>query len=128
MFRIHLLHSIKKPLPPVFPDAVASSFSRRVGGDPGWVGTVDGYGPVGRVTDAIVARSTTFSFLEDYRGLERILEKGTLIATDEGVEIRTPYDDCVLIMPSLRQLRPGVTVVRMGRIDRSVLVPSASAV
>jgi hypothetical protein len=27
----------------------------------------------------------------------------------------TPYDDCVVVMPSMRQLRPGVTVVRLGR-------------
>ena len=29
--------------------------------------------------------------------------------------IATPYDNCVLVMPSLRQLRPGVTVVRFAR-------------
>jgi hypothetical protein len=28
--------------------------------------------------------------------------------------VTTPYDDCVLVMPSLRQLRPGVTTVRLG--------------
>jgi hypothetical protein len=38
-----------------------------------------------------------------------------VIATDAGREIATPYDDCVLVMPSLRQLRPGVTTVRLGR-------------
>jgi len=27
----------------------------------------------------------------------------------------TPYDDCVLVMPSLRQARAGVTVVRFAR-------------
>jgi hypothetical protein len=28
----------------------------------------------------------------------------------------TPYDNCVLVMPSLRQLRPGVAVVRFGQL------------
>lgn len=72
-----------------------------------------------RITDAVVARTNGFSFVEDFRGLEKIKKKGTLIGTDDGDEIRTPYDDCVLVMPSLRQLRPGVTVVRFGALDEA---------
>lgn len=68
------------------------------------------------VTDAVVADSLAFRFVADYRGLEVIAQAGTLIATDGEREIRTPHDDCVLVMPSLRQLAPGVTVVRFGRI------------
>lgn len=68
-----------------------------------------------RVTDAVVAHSMDLKFCADYRGLELIPHAGTLIATDGNREIRTPYDDCVLIMPSLRQLAAGVTVVRFGR-------------
>jgi predicted deacylase len=94
---------------------------------PAWIKTGNGRGPIVRVTDAVVARSARFSFIDDFRGLERIREKGTLIATDGDVEIRTPYDDCVLIMPSLRQLRPGVTVVRLGCIDHPSLTPSSPA-
>lgn len=41
----------------------------------------------------------------------------TVIAYDSGNPVCTPYDDCVLVMPSLRQLRPGVTVVRLGRLS-----------
>ncbi|MBS1156385.1 MAG: Succinylglutamate desuccinylase/aspartoacylase [Proteobacteria bacterium] len=70
-----------------------------------------------RVTDAVVANSRNFRFTEDYRGLEIIAQAGTRIATDGTNEIRTPYNDCVLIMPSLRQLAPGVTVVRFGKIN-----------
>jgi hypothetical protein len=44
-----------------------------------------------------------------------IERKGTVIGSEQGREIVTPYDDCVLVMPSLRQLRPGVTVVRLAR-------------
>jgi len=37
-----------------------------------------------------------------------------VIAEDGGQAICTPYDDCVLIMPS-RRLAPGQTAVRLGR-------------
>jgi hypothetical protein len=31
------------------------------------------------------------------------------------VPVPTPYDNCVLVMPSVRQARAGVTVVRFAR-------------
>lgn len=72
------------------------------------------------VTEPVVAHSMAFRFAADYTGLEHFPEAGTLIGRDQrdgaSVEIRTPYPDCVLVMPSLRQLRPGVTVVRFGRL------------
>jgi len=80
-----------------------------------WLTLPIGKQQVVRVTDAVVAHSIDFRFCNDYRGLEVIAHAGTLIATDGAREIRTPYDDCVLIMPSLRQLVVGVTVVRFGR-------------
>jgi predicted deacylase len=67
------------------------------------------------VTDRVVATSMDFSFKEPYTGGETIAKAGTMIAIDAGREVLTPYDDCVLVMPSLRQLRPGVTTVRLGR-------------
>lgn len=70
-----------------------------------------------RITHAIVAQSADFRFTADFRGLESIPEQGTLIALDTGYEIRTPYDHCVLIMPSLRQLASGVTVIRFGSAE-----------
>lgn len=70
-----------------------------------------------RITHAVVAQTGDFRFTEDFRGLEVIPRAGTLIAHENEREIRTPYDDCVLIMPSLRQLAPGVTVVRFGRTE-----------
>lgn len=70
-----------------------------------------------RVTHAVAAQTGDFRFANDYRGLEVIPKAGTLIAHEGDREIRTPYDNCVLIMPSLRQLAPGVTVVRFGRIE-----------
>jgi hypothetical protein len=39
---------------------------------------------------------------------------GTVIATDGPKPIRTPYDDCVLVMPTATPRR-GQTAVRLGR-------------
>jgi predicted deacylase len=66
------------------------------------------------VTDAVTITSERFAFAENYRGLEVIPRAGTVIARDGGREIRTPYDECVLIMPS-RRLTRGQTAVRLGR-------------
>lgn len=70
------------------------------------------------VTHAVVARSMEFTFAEAYTGLEVIERAGTVIGHDAGRPVCTPYDHCVLVMPSLRQLRPGVTVVRFARRAR----------
>ena len=67
------------------------------------------------VTHRVVARSMDFAFTHTYRGGEVIRAAGTPIAHDAGEPVLTPYDECVLVMPSLRQLRPGVTTVRLGR-------------
>lgn len=56
-----------------------------------------------------------FQFVQDFRSGEVFPKAGELIATDAGEPIVAPYDDCVLIMPSVKQLRPGVTMVRLGR-------------
>ncbi|MCK6454486.1 MAG: M14 family metallopeptidase [Alphaproteobacteria bacterium] len=66
------------------------------------------------VTAAVTVGTTEFAFTQDYIGLEVIAAAGTTIARDGGTEIRTPYDNCVLIMPSKR-LVPGQTAVRLGR-------------
>ena len=66
------------------------------------------------VTEAVTITSDKFEFVDDFRGLEVLSPKGTLIGHDNGREVRTPYDDCVLIMPS-RRLAKGHTAVRLGR-------------
>lgn len=68
-----------------------------------------------RVTGGVAARSSKFRFLDSYRGLEVIRKAGTQIGDNDGEIVTTPYDDCVLVMPSLRQARAGVTVVRFAR-------------
>lgn len=72
-----------------------------------------------RVTDPVVADSTDFRFEDAYTGLETFAEAGTVIGWNDGRPVRTPYPDCVLVMPSLRQLRAGVTVVRFGQLIQS---------
>jgi predicted deacylase len=66
------------------------------------------------VTEAITITGDRFEFVDEFRGLEVLSTKGTLIGRDNGREVRTPYDDCVLIMPS-RRLAKGQTAVRLGR-------------
>jgi predicted deacylase len=66
------------------------------------------------VTDVVTIQSDDFRFAADYRGLEVIAQAGTIIGRDGGRDIRTPYDECVLIMPS-RRLGRGQTAVRLGR-------------
>jgi hypothetical protein len=68
-----------------------------------------------RVTEPVVAKTMQFRFARDFGGLEVLPEKGTLVATDGGTEWRTPYDDCVMVMPSMAHLKPGTTMVRLGR-------------
>ena len=67
-----------------------------------------------QVTEAVTITGENFEFVQDFRGLEVLPQKGTLIGREDGREVRTPYDDCVLIMPS-RRLVKGQTAVRLGR-------------
>ena len=66
------------------------------------------------VTVAVTAATAGFSFVQPYRGGDVVAERNTLIALDGSSEIRTPHDDCLLVMPSLRPSR-GHTAVRLAR-------------
>jgi hypothetical protein len=76
------------------------------------------------VTHAVVARSTRFRFAQPWGNLQRVARRGTLIAIDDAGPVYSPYDDCVLVMPSTRQLRPGVTVVRLARRAPMLATPA----
>lgn len=67
------------------------------------------------VTGPVVARSSGFRFVRPVTALEAIPKAGTVIGDNDGEPVATPYDDCVLVMPSTRQARTGVTVVRFAR-------------
>lgn len=66
------------------------------------------------VTGPVTIATDAFRFTEPFNGMEVIEKKGTLIGWDGSAEVRTPYDHCVLIMPS-RRLRKGVSALRFGR-------------
>lgn len=68
------------------------------------------------VTEAVVARSMDFRFEREFAGLEVIAKAGTPIARDGDQVFRAPYDDTVLVMPSMAHLKPGTTMVRLGKI------------
>ena len=74
------------------------------------------------VTGPVVAKGENFRFVEPYKGLEIIAHAGTVIGWNDDEAVITPYDNCVLVMPSIRQARPGVTVVRFAH-RRDLLVP-----
>jgi hypothetical protein len=66
------------------------------------------------VTQAVTITGDKFEFVAPYVGLEVIEKAGSLIGHDGDNEVRSPYDNCVLIMPSRRLVR-GQTAVRLGR-------------
>ena len=86
----------------------------------GWLAPLPDEMRIVRVTEPVVAQSMNFRFAGPYTGLELFERAGAVIGWSDEQPITTPYDDCVLVMPSLRQLRPGVTVVRLGRIEQRV--------
>ncbi len=67
------------------------------------------------VTQAVTVKADRFEFTQRYIGHEVIPAAGTVIGVDGDRPITTPYDNCVLIMPS-RRLTRGQTAVRLGRI------------
>jgi hypothetical protein len=66
------------------------------------------------ITDVITIESGSFEFRHNVKGMMSIPRAGTLLACDGEREIRTPYDECVLIMPA-RRPKQGETAVRLGR-------------
>lgn len=67
------------------------------------------------VTETVTMASAEFDFVEPFVGMEVIPRAGTPFARDGRRTLRTPYDNCVLIMPNRRR-RIGDTAVRLGRI------------
>lgn len=69
-----------------------------------------------RVTETVTANSHSFIFAREFRGGEIIPKAGTVIAQDGVREIRTPHDDCLLVMPTPVAPR-GHTAVRLARFE-----------
>ncbi len=68
------------------------------------------------ITHAVtVKRNGHFMWTQKWEGLMVVEKAGTALAIDAGEMIPTPYDHCVLIMPS-REPIAGQTAVRLGRL------------
>jgi hypothetical protein len=90
--------------------------------DPGWVRARLRLEPpreqrLVRVTEPVVAKSMNFRFARPWKGLEVVPAAGTPVATDGDTVWKTPYDECVMVMPSMVHLKPGTTMVRLGRFQ-----------
>ena len=85
-----------------------------------WTLAQKGAQTVLQVTAPVVATSESLSFSQPYQGMECIAHAGTQIGKDNDKPIVTPYDNCVLVMPSLRQLKVGVTVLRFAHEQQAV--------
>ena len=66
------------------------------------------------VSGPYTIQTDSFSFVDKYVGLEVIPSAETIIGYDGDEPVKTPYNNCILIMPSRRQL-PGDTAVRFGK-------------
>jgi predicted deacylase len=66
------------------------------------------------ITDVVTIESHAFRFVQPASGLTVVPRGGTVLAVDGEREVRTPYDECVLIMPT-RRPKKGETAVRLGR-------------
>ncbi|GAB3590010.1 M14 family metallopeptidase [Acetobacter peroxydans] len=77
------------------------------------------------VTDCIQAHTASFAFVRAYASAEIIPSAGTVIALDGPDEIRTPYDNCMLVMPNFR-VRRGHTAVRLARPAELTAQPQGS--
>ena len=54
------------------------------------------------VTDGIISITDKFEFVQVFNGMEVIEKAGTVIATDGDHKHRTPYDNCMLMMPNYK--------------------------
>jgi hypothetical protein len=83
----------------------------------GKTGMADGAAPGARlaeVTRTVTAGTHGFAFVRPFHGGAVIPARNTLLALDGETEIRTPHDDCLLVMPCPRTMR-GHTAVRLAR-------------
>lgn len=82
----------------------------------GWRQALPAQQQILEVTEAVVAAAgEPPRFAGDWATGQRIAAAGTLLGWNGGQPFHTPYAGCTLIMPSVRQARPGLTIVRLAR-------------
>ncbi|MEM7123291.1 MAG: succinylglutamate desuccinylase/aspartoacylase family protein [Pseudomonadota bacterium] len=67
------------------------------------------------VTGPVTIETDEFVFDRIFEGFEIVPDAGTLIGTDGGNPVETPYDNCVMVMPAREPVK-GKTAVRLGRL------------
>ncbi|GBD44618.1 Succinylglutamate desuccinylase [bacterium HR40] len=72
-----------------------------------------------RVEERVTVRRGPFRLVEPAASLRIVPRAGTTIAFDGGRAVRTPFDDCVLLLPA-PSAPPGHTALRLGRLARPV--------
>jgi len=82
----------------------------------GWLQPLPARQQVLEVTEAVVAAAgEPPRFAQAWVTGQRIDAAGTLLGWNGGQPFYTPYAGCTLIMPSVRQAKPGLTIVRLAR-------------
>lgn len=72
--------------------------------------------PLLEVTHAVtVAPGEAPRFTRAWRCGDLVEKAGTVIGWNAEVAVSTPYDECVLVMPTLMHATPGATLVRLAR-------------
>jgi predicted deacylase len=82
----------------------------------GWQQPAPAAQRVVEVTHAVATKQGNFKFVKRHNGQDIVAKAGTVLGHDDDTPIVTPYDNCVLVMPSNHNVRAGVTIVRMGRV------------
>jgi predicted deacylase len=80
----------------------------------GWLLPTSGEPQLLRVEQAVtVASGTEPRFAKTWASGDCLPQAGTLVGWNGGQAFHTPFDDCVLVMPTLRHATPGATLVRL---------------
>ena len=66
------------------------------------------------ISTVVTVKTADFRWIRPLRGLEMIVEAGTLIANDGETQVRISHADAVMVMP-VPNPQPGQTAVRIGR-------------
>ncbi|MBL4666672.1 MAG: succinylglutamate desuccinylase/aspartoacylase family protein [Sneathiella sp.] len=67
------------------------------------------------VSGPYTVQTDNFKYAKPYYGMEVVEKAGTVYGHDGETPVATPYDDCVMVMPSLN-IKKGESSVRYGRI------------
>jgi len=67
------------------------------------------------VSGPYTVQSDNFKYASTYHGMEVVEKAGTVYGHDGDTPVATPYDNCVMVMPSLN-IKKGESSVRYGRI------------